>query len=217
MPDTTTACKKGRTGSVTAAFANKNVGTSKTVTFAGFALTGADASNYNLIQPTTTADISAEAITVTAHTNTKGYDGGTSAAATPDVTSGAIQTGDTANFAEHYATKTVGTSKTLIPTGTVTDGNSGSNYAVTLQNSSTGVITAQDVTGMDLSGTELVVLGVLDHHHGVADQQLRVDERAVGHVIALAQLGGAERGLVELDPRRAASFHRHAHRADLWP
>jgi catechol 2,3-dioxygenase-like lactoylglutathione lyase family enzyme len=39
---------------------------------------------------------------------------------------------------------------------------------------------------------ELVVLGVLDHHHRVAGQQLRVDERPVGHAVALAELQVAD-------------------------
>ena len=52
---------------------------------------------------------------------------------------------------------------------------------------------------------ELVVLGVLDHHHRVADQQLRVDERPVRHVVALAQFLGIERRLVEVDPGRAVA------------
>jgi len=39
-------------------------------------------------------------------------------------------------------------------------------------------------------------LGILDDHYGVADQQLRVDERPVGHPVTLAELLGNERGLV---------------------
>jgi hypothetical protein len=42
---------------VAATFASKTVATAKLVTFAGLALGGADAGNYSLTQPTTTADI----------------------------------------------------------------------------------------------------------------------------------------------------------------
>src|SRR5208337_362586 len=95
---------------------------------------------------TTTLLITARPITVAAATNTKVYDGTTSAAATPTITSGTLATGDTANFTEAYASKNVGTGLTLTPTGSVTDGNGGNNYAVTFANNTTGVITAVSVT-----------------------------------------------------------------------
>ena len=44
---------------------------------------------------------------------------------------GSLAPGDTANFTETFDTKNVGTDKTLTPSGTVSDGNSGNNYAVT--------------------------------------------------------------------------------------
>ena len=43
----------------TGTFDTKDVGSGKTVTVTGLALTGADAGNYVLASPTTTADISA--------------------------------------------------------------------------------------------------------------------------------------------------------------
>ena len=73
-------------------------------------------------------------ITVTAATNTKIYDGTTSASNTPTITSGSLVTGDTAAFTETYDTKNVGTGKTLTPAGSVNDGNGGNNYAVTFVN-----------------------------------------------------------------------------------
>src|SRR5207248_10632186 len=79
-------------------------------------------------------------ITVTAATNTKTYDGTTSAAATPTITSGTLATGDTASFTESYGNKNVGTGKTLTPSGSVSDGNSGLNYEVKLADVTTGVI-----------------------------------------------------------------------------
>ena len=134
------------TASATGAFANKNVGTAKTVTVSGLTISGASASNYTLTQPTATADITVRAITVTAATNTKTYDNTTSAAAVPTITTGSLASGDTANFSETYDTKSAGTGKTLTPAGSVTDGNSGNNYTVTLANNTTGVITAKALT-----------------------------------------------------------------------
>src|SRR6185437_9793775 len=94
----------------------------------------------------TTGQITARAITVSAVTNTKGYDGTTSASATPTISSGSLATVDSAVFAETYNTKHVGTGKTLTPTATISDGNSGANYTVTLSNNTTGRITARAIT-----------------------------------------------------------------------
>ena len=58
----------------TASFADKNVGTDKTVNFTGYGLGGADAGNYNLsAQPTGTASITAKALTITANDKTITY------------------------------------------------------------------------------------------------------------------------------------------------
>ncbi len=78
-------------------FNSPAIGTNKTVTISGLTLTGADAGNYNLVQPTTTANITAGMLTVTGITvSNKVYD--TSAAATLN-TSGAglagVAPGDT--------------------------------------------------------------------------------------------------------------------------
>lgn len=130
----------------TGAFDNKNVGNGKTVTISGLTLTGADAANYGVIPPTTTANITTRPITVTAQTNTKVYDGTTSSAAAPVIDVGTLATGDTSNFTQAYSTPTVGTSKLLVPGGEVNDGNGGGNYLVTFVNNTTGVITAQPIT-----------------------------------------------------------------------
>ena len=90
--------------------------------------------------------VTAESITVTAATNTKGYDGTRSAAATPTITGGTLVTGDSANFTETYDSKNVGTGKTLTATGSVNDGNSGNNYTVTFVTNTTGAITARAIT-----------------------------------------------------------------------
>jgi len=47
-------------------FANKNVGTNKTVTISGLTISGTDSANYTLTQPTTTANITAASLTVSA-------------------------------------------------------------------------------------------------------------------------------------------------------
>ncbi|MCX6953641.1 MAG: YDG domain-containing protein, partial [Verrucomicrobia bacterium] len=68
------------TGAASGAFANKTVATGKTVTTAGFTISGADSANYTLTQPTATADITAAGLTVTGVTaSDKTYDGNTTA------------------------------------------------------------------------------------------------------------------------------------------
>jgi fibronectin-binding autotransporter adhesin len=133
-------------------FVDKNVGTGKSVTSTS-TLGGAQAGDYSLTQPTLTGNISKTNITVTAATNTKPYDGSTSAAAIPTVTPGSIQTGDNAAFTESYDNSNVGTGKTLTPAGSVTDGNGGANYNVTFVANLTGEITAVGTTTGLLSST----------------------------------------------------------------
>src|SRR5439155_321217 len=59
------------TVSTTGAFADKNVGTGKTVNVSGVALSGADATNYSVTQPTTTANITKATLTVMADNKTR--------------------------------------------------------------------------------------------------------------------------------------------------
>ena len=57
-------------------FSDKNVGLDKTVSVSGYSLSGADAGNYTLIEPTgLTANVAARSLTITANGATKAYDG----------------------------------------------------------------------------------------------------------------------------------------------
>lgn len=141
------------TVSGTASFADKHVAAAKPVSVSGIALTGTDAGNYSAnTTATTTANITALPITVTASTNTKVYDATTTAAAVPTITSvGTIQTGDSAVMTETYDNKNVAGSptKVLTPAIVIADGHpvlAGSNYAVTYVTDSTGVITVAPLT-----------------------------------------------------------------------
>jgi hypothetical protein len=132
-----------------ATFADKHVGTGKTVTGTGFTLSGASATNYQLASTTltATANIDARALTVTAGTDTKQYDGTSASLVLPSVSSGTIQAGDAAAFTQSFDTKNVGTGKTLTAAGAVNDGNSGQNYSVDFASVATGVITAKTLIG----------------------------------------------------------------------
>jgi hypothetical protein len=121
-------------------FADGNVGSGKTVQISGLDITGADAGNYTLVSPTTTASITAAPLTITAVADSKTYDGTTTSSATPtvaglqgsDTVTGLIQTFDTPN---------AGTGKTLnVSAYSINDGNNGANYTVGTISSSSGVI-----------------------------------------------------------------------------
>ncbi len=131
-------------GSVTGVYDDKNVGTGKNVTLSGTAtLNGTQAGAYSIssMQASTSGDITPMAIEVTATANTKPYDGNVSATAVPTISNGSLQGSDVANFSETYTSPNAGTGKTLVPAGTVTDGNSGNNYSYSFVSSSNGVIT----------------------------------------------------------------------------
>ena len=125
-----------------ATFSNKNVGAGKTVTVSGITLNGTNPDNYSFNNTATAAaDITALPISVTAVTDTKEYDGSTNSTGVPTMTSGSLATDDSVTWTQGFNNKNVGTGKTLIPTGTISDGNSGNNYAVTFVTDITGVIT----------------------------------------------------------------------------
>ena len=109
-----------------AAFNDKNVGADKPVGVSGITLTGTGAGNYTFnTTAATTADITPAMLTITAATNTKGYDRTTSDAAVPTITLGSLAGGDTVTLTEVYDSKIAGTGKTLTPTAVISDGNSG--------------------------------------------------------------------------------------------
>ncbi|HEX6126121.1 MAG TPA: YDG domain-containing protein [Pyrinomonadaceae bacterium] len=130
-----------------AAFASDDVGV-HTVTATGLGLTGADAGNYSLPVTTATddAEIFVRSITVTAVANSRPYDGTTVSSALPVVTAGSIAAGDAESFSQNFDTKHVGTGKTITPSGLVSDGSGGSNYAITFIPVSLGSITATPIT-----------------------------------------------------------------------
>ncbi|MBI3174031.1 MAG: Ig-like domain repeat protein, partial [Chloroflexi bacterium] len=136
----------GDTATWSQTFDNKNVGTGKTLTPAGAIDDGNGGLNYNItFVPVSTGSITARAITVTAVTDTKEYDGDNGSNATPQVTGGGLATGDIASFSQLFDDKNVGTGKTLTPSGSVNDGNNGDNYVVTFVDDTTGEITVRAI------------------------------------------------------------------------
>src|SRR5207245_2608687 len=117
------------TNSATGAFATPTVGTAKSVTVVGLSLSGTDATNYSLTQPTTSADITAKGLTVTGVTaNNKVYDGATTAtlnlgsATLVGVISGDSVTLNTNSATGVLADARVGTAKSVAVSGLTLNG-----------------------------------------------------------------------------------------------
>jgi hypothetical protein len=105
-----------------------------------------DGNTYGDSSGALTQMVNQRPITVTATANSRTYDGTTSAAAIPAITSGSLVNGDTGNFTEVYSTRNVGTNLTLTPSGSVNDGNGGNNYIITFLSANNGTIIARPIT-----------------------------------------------------------------------
>src|SRR5207245_10891469 len=116
-----------------AMFADKNVGNGKTVTVSGITISGADATNYNLVNTTTTttANITRKDLTVTTTGIDKTYDATTAAtvALATDKLSGDDVT--PAYTGSAFADKNVGTGKAVSESGTTISGADAGNYHLT--------------------------------------------------------------------------------------
>ncbi len=130
-----------------ASFADKNVGTGKTVSAIGIALSGGDAANYTVNDAaSTTADITAKSLAVTISGGGKVYDATAAANVTYSLT-GVIQ-GDVVNVAgtASYADKNVGATKTITASGIAISGADAANYTVNSTATTTAAITAASLT-----------------------------------------------------------------------
>jgi hypothetical protein len=135
------------TGSGSGAFANKNVGANKAVNISGFALSGADAANYTLVEPTNvTANITARPLTISATGIDKIYDGSTSAAVTladNRVAGDALNTG---YASAAFADANVGTGKAVSVSGISLSGADAGNYTFNTSAATIANITAAPLT-----------------------------------------------------------------------
>lgn len=140
----------------TGAFADKNVGTGKTVTVSGYTLSGANAANYTVSQPTSlSANITAASLTITNPTITlsKVYDGTTTSTVTAGTLSGVL-TADVANVTltttATYDNSSVGTGKTITVSYSLSGSAAGNYTAPANYSVATGIIT-------DSAGNQLTV------------------------------------------------------------
>src|SRR5207249_2336168 len=137
-----------------ASFATKTVGNGKAVTVIGVTLSGGDAGNYTVSQPTgLTANITAKNLTINgAVANNKEYDGNTTA--TVDFKIGRVErrvSGDDVSinhsgYSASFATKTVGTVKAVTVLGVALSGTDAGNYTVSQPSGLTADISAKNLT-----------------------------------------------------------------------
>ena len=140
------------TGSASAAFDNKNVGTGKTVTVSNLNLNGGNSGNYSIANQTTTADITAKTLTLTGLTaSNKVYNGNKTATIsnygylTGVIGSDAVDLATGSTLAE-FDTKNVGTGKTVTVSTLNLSGSDRSNYRIANQTTTMANITAKPLT-----------------------------------------------------------------------
>jgi YDG domain/MBG domain (YGX type)/Galactose oxidase, central domain len=135
-------------GGYSASFADKNVGGNKPVTVIGVALSGADASNYTVSQPSgLKANISHRSLTVSASGIDKVYDGNNAATVTlsDDRVSGDVLTAS--HTTATFVNKNVGNGKTVSVSGISIAGADAGNYALANPTASTSAnISARNLT-----------------------------------------------------------------------
>jgi hypothetical protein len=122
-------------GGAAGTFADKKVGTGKTIAVSGLKITGPDVANYTLIQPTASANITPKALTVASLTaNNKLYDGTTTAtlnstsAALAGVLSGDLVALNTTNAVGTFADKNAANGKTVTMSRLTLSGSDAGNY-----------------------------------------------------------------------------------------
>ncbi|GLQ45809.1 hypothetical protein GCM10007862_08600 [Dyella lipolytica] len=133
-------------------FNNKNVGDAKPVSTA-MTISGTDASNYIIVQPTmVTANITPLAITIAATGSNKTYDGTTTA--TVGLSSTGVLAGDSVNFSDtsaNFSTANAGNGITIAVDGITGSGTDAGNYTFnTTANASANITPAI----INLSGTQ---------------------------------------------------------------
>ncbi|HEV2329117.1 MAG TPA: YDG domain-containing protein [Verrucomicrobiae bacterium] len=137
-------------------FTDQNVGTNKTVQIAGLTLNGNDAGNYILTQPAATANITAQAVTISSGliANFKVYDGTVTAAISSNtVVLNGVLASDAGNvnlstngYAASFASPNAGNNIAVIVSGLTLTGSASGNYLLSPPGGLAANITAQGVT-----------------------------------------------------------------------
>jgi hypothetical protein len=135
------------TGTGSGTFTDKNVGANKAVNVSGYALNGADAANYTLVEPTNvTASITARPLTISATGINKVYDGTTTAPVTM-IDNRVAGDGLTVGYTSAaFADANVGTGKAISVSGISLTGPDAGNYTFNPSATTIASITAAPLT-----------------------------------------------------------------------
>ena len=171
---------------ISAAFADKNAGSGKTVTVAGISVSGADAANYNLTSTTasTTASIAQRDLIVSAAGVDRVYDGTTMAVVTLATDALGSDTVTASYAAATFADKNAGTGKAASVTGISIGGADAANYHLSSTTASaTASITPRNLT-VTPTGIDRVYDGTVMTAVGLSNDALGGDLVTVSYVSA---------------------------------
>jgi hypothetical protein len=168
------------------------VGTTKPVTVLGVALSGADAGNYTVSQPSgLTANITAKNLTISgAVANNKEYDGGTSAtvnfagASLVGVIGLDVVSIESTGYSASFATKTVANTKPVTVLGVALSGADAGNYTVSQPSGLTANITARTLV-VTAHASNKVYDGTKDASVTLSDDRVSGDLLTVSYTSAL--------------------------------
>lgn len=152
-----------------ATFADKNVGAEKSVTVGGYTLSGVDAGNYTLAQPSgLIADITPASVSIVGITaNDKVYDANTAATLdTASATLSGVFSGDNVSFnnsgSATFSDKNVGNGKPVTVNGYTLSGTDAGNYTLVQPSGFTADITPASVSISGITANDKIYDGTLD-------------------------------------------------------
>ena len=150
-------------GSPVFTFASANVGTGIAIATTGYTLSGANAGNYTLTQPSLTANITAKALTITGLTGSdKEYDGSTAGSANGTAALSGVESPDAVSISGTpvftFVSSNVGTGIAITTTGYTLAGAAAGNYSLT-QPSLSANITAKELTVTGITGANKAFTG----------------------------------------------------------
>ncbi|MEK8051501.1 YDG domain-containing protein [Ideonella sp. DXS22W] len=214
----------GLTG-MSGSFADRHVGTAKTVTVTGFALSGSDAGNYSLdtTSASTTASITRRVLTGVGTAADKVYDGSTAATPGSTITLGNLVSGDAVTASASsaaFADRHVGTAKTVTLGGLSLAGADAGNYELPTATATASIsprsLTATAATaaskvydGSTAARSQSVTLsGVLEGDRVTGAATGQFDSAGVGSEKAVTlgsfSLAGSDAGNYRLDSAQAS-------------
>ncbi len=172
-------------GTAAGTFADKNIGTGKTVTFSGLTLSGTSAGNYSITQPTATADITAATLTVTATGVSRAYDATTNATVTLSDNHIGSDVVTTAYGSAAFADKNVANGKAVSVSGIAITGGSGAgNYILGNTNASTTANITKGTLTVTVTATNKAYDGTTAATVTLSDNRLGSDSLTVNYTSA---------------------------------